>query len=100
MALTSQYWLELEQELRVHDLKLRLGRDISLVSFGDSDLARFSSPAVTVVNRATDEMGHIAAGMLIDRISAGPPPAVAQKVSLPPRLIVRDSVQNLRGSVL
>lgn len=80
--------------MAMRDLKLRLGRDISLVGFDDSDLARASSPAVTVVSRATTEMGTITAGILIERIS-GSAPAVHQKISLPPKLIVRGSVRNI-----
>ena len=81
--------------MAAHDLKLRLGRDISLIGFEDSDLARVSSPAVTVVSRAAGEMGHIAAGILIDRLTDNTRPAVTQKVSLPPKLVIRGSVRNL-----
>jgi LacI family transcriptional regulator len=82
--------------LAMHDLNLRLGKDVSLVGFDDSDLARAHAPGVTVVSRASVEMGRIGANMLIDRIvsHAGP---VGQQVSLPVRLVVRDSVRTFGG---
>lgn len=83
--------------MAAHDLKLRLGRDISLVGFEDSDLARITSPAVTVVNRAAAEMGTIAANILTERLASNAPSTVPQKVSLPPKLIVRDSVRDISG---
>jgi LacI family transcriptional regulator len=83
--------------MAMHDLKLRLGRDISLIGFDDSDLARVSSPAVTVISRATTELGTITAGILIERIS-GSAPAVCQQISLPPKLIVRGSVRDISES--
>ena len=78
----------------ISDLKLRLGKDISLVGFEDSDLARTYSPAITVVSRATGDMGKIGANMLIEKITSLSPP-VGQQVSLPVRLIIRESVRTL-----
>ena len=83
--------------LAVHDLKLRIGKDISLIGFEDNDLARVSNPAVTVISRPTAEMGKIAAGILVERILAGTPPVVRQKVSLPPRLVIRGSVRDINS---
>ena len=78
----------------IHDLKLRLGKDVSLVGFGDSDFARTYSPAITVVSRATGDMGKIGANMLIEKLTSMSPP-VGQQVSLPVRLIIRESVWTL-----
>ena len=54
----------------IHDLKLRIGKDISLVGFGDSDFARTYSPAITVVSRAAGDMGKIGANMLIEKLTS------------------------------
>jgi DNA-binding LacI/PurR family transcriptional regulator len=78
----------------LHDLKLRLGKDISLVGFEDSDLARTYSPGVTVVSRATSDMGKIGANMLIEKLTSASAP-MGQQVSLPVRLIVRESVRTI-----
>jgi len=80
----------------MHDLKLRLGKDISLVGFEDGDLARSYSPGITVVSRASMDMGKIGANMLIEKITSGSAP-IGQQVSLPVRLIMRDSVRTLGG---
>jgi LacI family transcriptional regulator len=81
--------------MALHDLKLRLGQDISLVGFDDSDLSRATVPAVTVVSRATGEMGKIGANILLDRILSGAEATVVQQVSLPVKLIARDSVKTI-----
>lgn len=47
---------------------LKIGRDISIVGFDDSALAEFMEPGVTVVKRATVQMGKIGCEMLIDRL--------------------------------
>jgi len=78
----------------IHDLKLRLGKDVSLVGFGDSDFARTYSPAITVVSRATGDMGKIGANMLIEKLTSLSQP-VGQQVSLPVRLVIRESVRAL-----
>ena len=78
----------------MHDLKLRLGKDISLVGFEDSDLARTYSPGVTVVSRATGDMGKIGANMLIEKLTSASTPA-GQQVSLPVRLVIRESVRTV-----
>ncbi len=86
--------------LAIHDLKLRIGKDISLIGFEDNDMARVSNPAVSVISRPTAEMGKIAAGILIERIAADAPPVVRQKVSLPPRLVIRGSVRDINSTVI
>jgi DNA-binding LacI/PurR family transcriptional regulator len=84
--------------MALHDLKLRLGTDVSLIGFEDNDLASASNPALTVVSRPTAEIGKISAGILIERISAGSPPVARQKVSLPPKLVARSSVRDISTS--
>jgi DNA-binding LacI/PurR family transcriptional regulator len=80
--------------IALHDLKLRLGKDISLIGFEDSDLNRAYSPGVTVVSRATGDLGKIGANMLIEKITSQSAPS-GQQVSLPVRLIIRDSVRTI-----
>jgi len=47
---------------------LKISMDISLVGFDDSVLAEFSYPGITVVKRATVDMGRIGFEMLIERL--------------------------------
>ena len=53
------------------DHGLRLGKDVSLVSFDDTELTRLFSPAISVVARDPRTIGRTAAQMLLERI-AGP----------------------------
>jgi len=47
-----------------------------------------------VVSRATGDMGKIAANILIEKLTSAAAPA-GQQVSLPVRLVVRDSVRTI-----
>jgi LacI family transcriptional regulator, galactose operon repressor len=79
-----------EQAWRVvRERGLRLPDDISLVGFDDVPWMEMVSPAITVVAQPTDELGRVAARLLLRRI-ADPTcePAVEQ---LEPTLIVRGS---------
>jgi len=78
----------------IYDLRLRLGKDVSLVGFGDSDLARTYTPAITVISRATGDMGKVGANMLIEKLTS-PSSPMGRQVSLPVRLIIRESVRTL-----
>lgn len=64
--------------------------DVSVVCLGDSDLAQYGDPAVTTVRWNADELGALAAGLLIERMSASGP-AVPRKVLVTTELVLRDS---------
>jgi LacI family transcriptional regulator len=79
-----------EQAWRVvRERGLKLPNDISLVGFDDVPWMEMVSPGITVVAQPTDELGRMAARLLLRRI-ADPscPPAVEQ---LEPTLVVRGS---------
>ncbi|MDX6201292.1 MAG: LacI family transcriptional regulator [Frankiales bacterium] len=61
------------------DLKLRVPRDISLVTCDDVPLAKFFTPTLSMISRDPYEMGKVAAGMLLDRLNGG----AAETVTLP-----------------
>ncbi len=69
--------------------KVRVGRDVSLVSCDDVPLADLYNPPITVVVRDTVEMGAAAARLILDRLSEGG--TEPEKVVLPTRLLVRGS---------
>lgn len=71
-------------------------KDVSLIGFDDNELARFVDPPVTVVNRATSEMGRIGVTMLLDKIRNPRLEATPQRISLPTNLIVRGSVRKIK----
>ena len=74
----------------IRDMELRIPEDISLIGFDDFLLANYLSPPVTVVQRATADMGFVAAKALISRIQ-GHDHTVPRKMVLPTTLCVRES---------
>ena len=72
---------------------MEIGKDISLVGFDDSVIARYLGPGITCVSRATNEMGEIGAQMLLSLINQ-------QQQSLPERKVILDVELIKRGSVV
>jgi len=72
--------------------------DISLVCFNDNPLAQSMQPQITVIQRATNEMGKISATLLLNKIEQKDACVSPQRISLPVRLVVRGSVRNLYDS--
>jgi LacI family transcriptional regulator len=73
----------------MRELGLRVGSDVALVGFDDTDWAAHSDPPVTVVRQPVMEMGRRAGELLLARL--GDPGAPPQRVRLPTELIVRQS---------
>jgi LacI family kdg operon repressor len=67
----------------------RLGTDIGLVGFDDTDWSPFVGPGLSTIAQPTDELGRIAAGCLIERIKG---------LELPPRQILLSGRLVPRGS--
>lgn len=74
----------------LHEQGIRVPEDISVTSYETSVLGGYSIPPLTSVNVKKEEMGAIAAKMLIDRIEH--PDAPLQKCVITPELVVRGSV--------
>ena len=75
----------------ISNLNLRIPNDLAFAGFDDFDLAKFTSPPLTVVRQAAEEMGRVAAGLLFDRISRGETPHTGQKIVLPVEIVLRRS---------
>ena len=73
--------------------KLAIGRDISLITFDDSQWAEAMAPGLTVVARPVEDVGSIAVEKLLAEIDA--PGQKTEKIVLPTELIARGSVANL-----
>lgn len=73
-----------------HDQGIRVPEDISVTSYETSVLGGYSIPPLTSVNIKKEEMGAIAARMLLNRIDD--PDAPLQKYVIDPELVVRGSV--------
>ena len=68
---------------------LHIPDDISIASIDDIEMAKYMSPPLTTIHIPTTEIGGIAAKILIDRIQGGH--KLPMKISLPSRLIIRES---------
>jgi len=71
-----------------HKLGLSVPGDVSIVGFDDQNLAEFYNPPLTTVNIPRQELGRRAAQELIEQLAGRD---VAREVTLPTRLIVRES---------
>jgi LacI family transcriptional regulator len=73
----------------VRDHGLQIPRDISIVGFDDIPQAASVHPPLTTVHQPLEQMGSIAARMLLDYIIE--PDRPVERVELPTKLIVRQS---------
>lgn len=71
----------------LHDEGLRVPEDVSVVGFDNTKYSSFVSPALTTVDMRIDELARASVDALLDAIDKAPP----RLVSVPPRLVVRDS---------
>jgi LacI family transcriptional regulator len=74
----------------VRELNLKVPEDVSLISFGDTDLAELYTPPLTVVRWSTEGVGRTAAAVLLSRMNGSAGEARLNLVS-PVELIVRRS---------
>lgn len=72
---------------------LEVPKDISVISIDDIDTAQYVSPMLTTIHVPRDELGKMAAKILIDRIEYGK--SLPIKVELPFTLTVRESCRKL-----
>ena len=74
----------------LHEQGISVPEDVSVTSYETSVLGGYSIPPLTSVNIKKEEMGAIAAKMLLNRIDN--PEAPLQKYVIDPELVVRGSV--------
>ncbi len=75
------------------DHGFQIPRDLSLIGFDDIAEAATVHPALTTVRQPLEQMGRIAARMLLQIIND--PTLVLQRVTLPTELVIRQSCQAL-----
>jgi LacI family transcriptional regulator len=75
----------------IREKGLRVPQDLGLVVFDEVFLADLADPPLTVVVQPAEEMGKVAAEMLLERIEAGEDLIPPREVVLEPVLIVRGS---------
>ena len=74
--------------------RLKVPRDVSLIGINDMEAVRYLDPMLTTVNVALEDMGKMAAKLLIDRIEGGH--RISTKVEFPCTLICRESCGPVR----
>ena len=86
--LTARYICE-----AVRVLNLQIPQQVALLSFDDFDLADTLSPAMSVVQQPTDEMGHSAAHLLFELMARKPGNTMEPipTLTLNPHLVLRES---------
>ena len=88
-VLTSNAVVTLRVVASLARLGWRLGADVGLVGFDDTEWAPFVGPGLSTIAQPTDELGRIAAGCLIERLKG---------LQLPPRQILLAGTLMARGS--
>ena len=88
-VLTSNAVVTLRVVASLARLGLRLGIDVGLVGFDDTEWAPFVGPGLSTISQPPDELGRIAAGCLIERLKG---------LQLPPRQILLAGTLMVRGS--
>ena len=72
-------------------LGVKIATDIAVAGFDDFELAELTSPSLTVVRQPAQEMGRVAANLLIDRITRGELPLTGSRIVLPVEIVLRRS---------
>lgn len=73
----------------------KIPEDISVISIDNIDTAQYLTPMLTTIHIPTEEMGQMAAKLLIDRIEGGH--SLPMKLSLPHHLVCRESCCKYTG---
>lgn len=82
--------------MALNDRGVHQGRDISVIIADDMPLLRLMDPPVSVVHRDAEEMGKVAAELLVRRLKDPSAPTVCEV--LPTRFISRGSTQAISAS--
>jgi LacI family transcriptional regulator len=77
----------------LNEAKIRVPKDLSLISFDDMEWYSFLNPPLTTVEHSPYLMGKTAGEILLQRISSRR--KRSKKVIVPSRLIVRESTAKM-----
>lgn len=73
----------------VAQLGWQFGVDLGFVGFDDTEWAPLVGPGLSTIAQPTDDLGHVAASCLLERLQGRQLPA--RQILLPGRLVVRGS---------
>ena len=74
----------------LREMNIEAGKDVALVGFDDVDFFTLITPPVTAVRQPADELGRVAARLLLQRIKSDSSSSTVRTV-LPVSLVVRES---------
>ena len=77
----------------LHDAGLRVPTDVSVVGFDDIPAAEFYTPRLTTIRQPLQQMGNVAASLLIKKINGTKVPEISR---IEPELVVRESTARVR----
>jgi DNA-binding LacI/PurR family transcriptional regulator len=75
----------------LYEKGIRVPDDVSIVPYDDSSLCGYAAPGLTSINIQRELIGERAAHCLVARIEN--PDKPIEKISIPPRLVMRESVK-------
>jgi len=78
----------------VQKMGLKIPEDIAFIGFTDGILSKFSNPTLTSVAQHGDQMGEVAAKMLIEKIESDKEVEIYRTEILEPTIIERESTNN------
>ncbi|QPA32931.1 LacI family DNA-binding transcriptional regulator [Thermaerobacillus caldiproteolyticus] len=73
----------------LHEAKIRIPDDVSIVGFNDIPTSKFMQPSLTTVKVYTEFMGETAVELLVERLTTKR--HISKKVVVPTKLIIRES---------
>jgi DNA-binding LacI/PurR family transcriptional regulator len=79
----------------LRDAGLRVPVDVSVVGFDDIRSAEFYTPRLTTIRQPLQQMGSVAATLLLKKITGSKVPEISR---IEPELIVRESTANVRST--
>lgn len=74
---------------------LAVGRDVGIVGFDDSDIARTCQPALTTLRQDPRRIGQLASAMLLEHLRGPDEPSRDRRESIQPELIERQTTQQI-----
>jgi DNA-binding LacI/PurR family transcriptional regulator len=72
----------------IHDAGLRVPTDIAVMGFDDIPAAAFYTPRLTTIRQPLQQMGRVAATLLLKKIAGGKVPEISR---IDPELVIRES---------
>jgi DNA-binding LacI/PurR family transcriptional regulator len=79
----------------LHDAGLRVPNDVSVMGFDDIPAAEYYTPRLTTIRQPLQQMGNVAASLLIKKIAGAKVPEISH---IEPELVIRESTTRVRST--